>query len=41
MDSYKSYAMIEAGQRRQAVVSRVFQALKENAEIEDNRARFY
>ncbi|WP_026836526.1 peptidylprolyl isomerase [Gillisia sp. JM1] len=41
MDSYKSYAMREASQRRQAVVSRVFQALKENAEIEDNRARFY
>ncbi|CAM4274053.1 peptidylprolyl isomerase [Gillisia hiemivivida] len=41
MDSYKSFAMREASQRRQAVVSRVFQALKENAEIEDNRARFY
>ncbi len=41
MDSYKTFAMREASQRRQAVVSRVFQALKENAEIEDNRARFY
>lgn len=41
MESYKSFAMREATQRRQAVVSRVFQALKENAEIEDNRARFY
>ncbi|TVZ26811.1 peptidylprolyl isomerase/peptidyl-prolyl cis-trans isomerase D [Gillisia sp. Hel_I_86] len=41
MDSYKSFALREASQRRQAVVSRVFQALKENAEIEDNRARFY
>ncbi len=41
MDSYKSFAMREASQRRQAVVSRVFEALKENAEIEDNRARFY
>ena len=41
MESYKSYAVREASQRRQAVVSRVFQALKENAEIEDNRARFY
>jgi len=41
MESYKSYAMREASQRRQAVVSRVFQALKDNAEIEDNRARFY
>jgi peptidylprolyl isomerase/peptidyl-prolyl cis-trans isomerase D len=41
MDSYKSFAMREASERRQAVVSRVFQALKENAEIEDNRARFY
>ena len=41
MDSYKSFAMREASQRRQAVVSRVFQALKENADIEDNRARFY
>ncbi|RKS55095.1 peptidylprolyl isomerase/peptidyl-prolyl cis-trans isomerase D [Gillisia mitskevichiae] len=41
MDSYKSFAMREASQRRQAVVSRVFEALKENADIEDNRARFY
>jgi len=41
MESYKSFAMKEASQRRQAVVSRVFEALKENAEIEDNRARFY
>lgn len=41
MESYKSFAMQEASKRRQAVVTRVFQALKENAEIEDNRARFY
>ena len=41
MESYKSFAARETAQRRQAVVSRVFQALKENAEIEDNRARFY
>ena len=41
MESYKAFAARETAQRRQAVVSRVFQALKENAEIEDNRARFY
>ena len=41
MDSYKSFAARETAKRRQAVVSRVFEALKENAKIEDNRARFY
>lgn len=41
MESYRGFANQETGQRRQTVVSRVFEALKENAKIEDNRAKFY
>ncbi len=41
MQSYRAFAGQETAQRRQAVTSRVFEALRENAEIEDNRARFY
>lgn len=41
MASYRSFASQETAQRKQAVATRVFEALKENAEIEDNRANFY
>jgi peptidylprolyl isomerase/peptidyl-prolyl cis-trans isomerase D len=41
LESYRGFANQKTAQSRQAVVSRVFEALKENAEIEDNRARFY
>lgn len=41
LDSYKPYASREAAARRTTVNTEVFEALKENAEIEDNRARFY
>jgi peptidylprolyl isomerase/peptidyl-prolyl cis-trans isomerase D len=41
LESYRGFVNQETAQRRQAVVSRVFEALKENAEIEDNRAKFY
>jgi peptidylprolyl isomerase/peptidyl-prolyl cis-trans isomerase D len=41
MESYKSYADREASTRRTTVNNEVFEALKEAAEIEDNRARFY
>ncbi|WP_081211839.1 peptidylprolyl isomerase [Salegentibacter sediminis] len=41
MESYKSFADQETAKRRQAAAQRAFEALKEKAEIEDNRARFY
>mgnify|MGYP003295844082 CR=1 FL=1 len=41
MESYRSYATQQTQLRRQGVEDRVFQALKKNAEIEDNRANFY
>ena len=41
MPSYRGFANQKTAESRQAVVSKVFEALKENAEIEDNRARFY
>ncbi|MGI0105288.1 peptidylprolyl isomerase [Salinimicrobium sp. WS361] len=41
MESYRPYAAREASARRITVNTEVFQALKESAEIEDNRARFY
>ncbi|MCH4824495.1 peptidylprolyl isomerase [Gramella lutea] len=41
MDSYKSYAQQESAARRVQATSRVFEALKNKAEIEDNRSRFY
>lgn len=41
MDSYKSYAQQESMSRRAQATSRVFEALKDKAEIEDNRAKFY
>ncbi len=41
MDSYSSYASRETAAKRASVNTEVFEALKESAEIEDNRARFY
>ncbi|WP_029034201.1 peptidylprolyl isomerase [Salinimicrobium terrae] len=41
MESYQPYAAREASARRTTVNTEVFEALKESAEIEDNRARFY
>lgn len=41
MESYRSFANQETAVRRQEVTSRVFEALKGSAEIEDNRAKFY
>ena len=41
MDSYRSYAARETSGRRTTVNTEVVEALKESAEIEDNRARFY
>ena len=41
LDSYRPYASREAAARRTTVDTEVFEALKETAEIEDNRARFY
>ena len=41
MESYRPYASREASARRTTVNTEVFSALKEKAEIEDNRARFY
>lgn len=40
-DSYRNIAEQETASRRQQAPQRVFEALKEKAEIEDNRARFY
>ena len=41
MESYRAFANQKTAQSRQSVVSSVFEALKENAEIKDNRAKFY
>jgi peptidylprolyl isomerase/peptidyl-prolyl cis-trans isomerase D len=41
MESYRGFANQKTAQSRQAVVSSVFEALKGDAEIEDNRAKFY
>lgn len=41
MESYRAFANQETLKRRQSVNARVFTALKENADIEDNRAKFY
>jgi peptidylprolyl isomerase/peptidyl-prolyl cis-trans isomerase D len=41
MDSYRNYANQQTQQRRQGVEARIFEALKSNAEIEDNRAKFF
>ncbi|QED38198.1 peptidylprolyl isomerase [Antarcticibacterium arcticum] len=41
MESYRNFATQQTQQRRQGVENRVFEALKENAKIEDNRANFY
>lgn len=41
MESYRPYAAREATARRTTVNTDVFEALKESADIEDNRARFY
>ncbi|MDR5591947.1 peptidylprolyl isomerase [Christiangramia sp. SM2212] len=41
MDSYKGFAQQESAARRAQATMRVFDALKNKAEIEDNRARFY
>lgn len=41
LDSYRPYAAREASARRTTVTSEVFSALKNSAEIEDNRAKFY
>ena len=41
MKNYKGFALKETAQRRQTVNTRVFEALKNNADIKDNRARFY
>lgn len=41
LESYRSYAAREAAAKRTIVNTEVFTALKESAEIEDNRARFY
>ncbi len=41
MDSYKGFAQQESAARRARATSRVFEALKKKADIEDNRSRFY
>ena len=41
METYRSFATQQTQARRQGVENRVFEALKENADIEDNRAKFY
>ncbi len=41
MANYRSFAVQQAQVKRQGVNTGVFEALKENAEIEDNRAKFY
>ncbi len=41
LESYRSYAAQQTQQKRQGVDNRVFEALKEKAKIEDNRANFY
>lgn len=41
LESYRNYATQQTQQRRQGVEDRVFEALRKNAKIEDNRANFY
>ncbi len=41
MDSYKSYAQQESMARRAQATTRVFEALKKKADIQDNRSKFY
>ncbi|TDN95327.1 peptidylprolyl isomerase/peptidyl-prolyl cis-trans isomerase D [Salegentibacter sp. 24] len=41
MNSYSGIAEQETAERRQRASQRLFEALREKAEIEDNRARFY
>ena len=41
LESYRPYAAREASARRTTINTEVFSALKNSAEIEDNRARFY
>ncbi|MGB7785846.1 MAG: peptidylprolyl isomerase [Salinimicrobium sp.] len=41
MESYRPYSTRETSARRATVNNEVFEALKESADIEDNRARFY
>lgn len=41
LDSYRPYAARETSARRTTINTDVFTALKNSAEIEDNRARFY
>ncbi|MCM4156664.1 peptidylprolyl isomerase [Gramella sp. AN32] len=41
MESYKAFAQQESMARRAQATTRVFEALKNKADIEDNRARFY
>lgn len=41
MESYKGFAQQESAARRAQAGSRVFEALKKKADIEDNRSRFY
>ena len=41
MNSYSGIAQQETAERRQNASQRLFEALREKAEIEDNRARFY
>ncbi|WP_373059670.1 peptidylprolyl isomerase [Zunongwangia sp. H14] len=41
LNSYNAVARQETARRRQTAGSRVFEALKNKAEIEDNRAKFY
>ena len=41
MDSYKGFAQQESAARRAQAGTRVFEALKKKADIEDNRSKFY
>lgn len=41
LESYRVYANQQTATRRQQVEEKLFQALKQNADIEDNRANFY
>ncbi|MDT0643673.1 peptidylprolyl isomerase [Zunongwangia sp. F363] len=41
LNSYNAVAQQETARRRQTAGSRVFEALKKKADIEDNRAKFY
>ncbi len=41
METYRPYAQQESMARRAQASSRVFEALKSKAEIEDNRSKFY